>query len=125
MPGGGRRRVPATAVKENVSKTTTADAARNARLRRRLMLRDEAEPGERQGGGSQNKILRPIWPQSRTEISHGDPFREKQVHWGGGLGGAQNANNFRNCLRPLALHAQGPKSSFREPPSLGCEVDRF
>ena len=33
--------------KENVSKTTTADDARNGRLRRRLMLRDEAEPAAR------------------------------------------------------------------------------
>eukprot|EP01047_Picozoa_sp_COSAG01_P009061 COSAG01_NODE_367_length_18064_cov_23.990315_5_plen_101_part_00 len=31
--------------KENVSKTTTADGAQNALLRRRLMLRDGAEPG--------------------------------------------------------------------------------
>ena len=44
MPGGGRRRVPATAVQENVSKTTTADGAQNALLRLRLMLRDGAEP---------------------------------------------------------------------------------
>eukprot|EP01047_Picozoa_sp_COSAG01_P045152 COSAG01_NODE_4137_length_5306_cov_35.681390_2_plen_59_part_00 len=29
--------------KENVSKTMTADGGRNALLRRRLMLRDEAE----------------------------------------------------------------------------------
>jgi hypothetical protein len=63
--------------KENVSKTMTADGERNALLRRRLMLRDEAEPAA--GGCCSRNLRSPVSRPPNAQSSRGRQIRRAKV----------------------------------------------